>query len=156
MELQTGSKLGKKYIKAVYCHPACLTYMLNESESHSAVYDSLQTHGLSPRNSPGKNTGVGSLSLLQGIFPTQGSNPGLPHCRQILYQLSHKGSPLVWSLLDLSSTLAMEKPSYPLLIACSHSQRTQRVFWGLAGEENGQLLLWPQFPQNINIYMIYS
>ena len=38
-------------------------------------------------------TGVGSLSLLQGIFPTQGLNPGLPHCRQILYQLSHKRSP---------------------------------------------------------------
>ena len=36
---------------------------------------------------------VGSLSLLQGIFPTQGSNPGLPHCRRILYQLSHQGSP---------------------------------------------------------------
>ena len=43
-------------------------------------------------NSPGQNTGVASLSLLQGIFQTQGSNPGLPHCRQILYQLSHKGS----------------------------------------------------------------
>ena len=38
---------------------------------------------------------VGSLSLLQGIFPTQGSNPGLPHCRRILYQLSHKGSPRI-------------------------------------------------------------
>ena len=47
----------------------------------------------SPQNSLGQNTGVDSLSLLQGIFPTQGSNPGLPHCRQILYQLSHKGSP---------------------------------------------------------------
>ena len=46
----------------------------------------------SPWNSPGQNTGVSGLSLLQGIFPTQGSNPGLPHCRQILYQLSHKGS----------------------------------------------------------------
>ena len=44
-------------------------------------------------NSPGQNTGVGSLSLPQGIFPTQGSNPGSPHCRRILYQLSHKGSP---------------------------------------------------------------
>ena len=55
--------------------------------------NSLRPHGLySPRNSPGQNTGVGSLSLLQGIFPTQGSNPGFPHCRQILYQLSHKGS----------------------------------------------------------------
>ena len=57
--------------------------------------DSLWHHGLySPWKSPGQNTGVGSLSLLQGIFPTQGLNPGLPHCRQILYQLSHKGSPV--------------------------------------------------------------
>ena len=56
----------------------------------------------SPWNSPGQNTGVFcilfcileySLSLLQWIFPTQGSNPGLPHCRLILYQLNHKGSP---------------------------------------------------------------
>ena len=55
---------------------------------------SLQPHGLySLWNSPGKNTGLGSLSLLQGIFPTQGLNPGLPHCRRILYQLSHQGSP---------------------------------------------------------------
>ena len=48
---------------------------------------------------------VGSLSLLQGIFPTQGSNPGLPHCRQILYQLSHKGSPriLEWVVFPFSS-----------------------------------------------------
>ena len=51
----------------------------------------LWLHGqYSPWNSPGQNTGVGSLSLLQGIFPTQGSSPGLPHCRQILYQLSHE------------------------------------------------------------------
>ena len=48
-----------------------------------------------PWNSPGRNSGVGSLPLLQGIFPTQGSNPGLPHCRQILYQLNHKGSPRI-------------------------------------------------------------
>ena len=46
----------------------------------------------SPWNSLGQNTGVGSLSLLQGIFPTQGLNPGLLHCRWILYKLSHKGS----------------------------------------------------------------
>ena len=44
---------------------------------------------------PGKNTGVGCHALLRGIFPTQGSNPGLPHCRQILYHLSHQGRPLV-------------------------------------------------------------
>ena len=46
-----------------------------------------------PWNSPGENTGVGSLSLLQGIFPTQGSNPGLPHFRWIFHQLSYKGNP---------------------------------------------------------------
>ena len=66
----------------------------SESESHSVVSDSLQSHGLcSSWNSPGQNTRVSSLFLLQGIFPTQGSNPGLPHSRWILYQLSHKGSP---------------------------------------------------------------
>ena len=53
------------------------------------------SHGLcGPWDSPGQNTAVGSLSLLQGIFTTQGSNLVLPHCRRILYQLSHKGSPL--------------------------------------------------------------
>ena len=53
------------------------------------------TYIYSPWNSPGQNTGAGSLSLLQGSFPTQGSNPGIPHCRRILYQLSHRGSPLI-------------------------------------------------------------
>ena len=68
--------------------------------------NSLQANGLySPWNSPGQNTGVGSLSLLQGVFPTQGLNPGLPHCRQILYQLSHRGSPriLEWVAYPFSS-----------------------------------------------------
>ena len=46
-------------------------------------------------NSPGQNTGVGSLSLLQRIYPTQGCNSGLLHCRLSLYQLSHKGSPRI-------------------------------------------------------------
>ena len=56
---------------------------------------SLQPHGLyRPWNSPGQNTRVGSRSLLQGIFPTQGQNPSFPHCRRILYQLSHQGSPI--------------------------------------------------------------
>ena len=64
-----------------------------KKESHSVVSDSLRPHGLySPSNSPGQNTGVGSLSLIQGIFPTQGSNPGLPLCGWILYQLSHQRS----------------------------------------------------------------
>ena len=62
-------------------------------------YLTLQIHGLQPArllcpcDSPGKNTRVGCHALLQGIFPTQGSKPGLPQCRQIIYCLSHQGSP---------------------------------------------------------------
>ena len=78
--------------------PAGKPRPISESESHSVVSNSFRSHRLyRPWNSLGQNTGVGSLSLLQGIFPTQGSNTGgLPHCRQILYQLSHKGSPSVF------------------------------------------------------------
>ena len=73
--------------------------------------DSLQSHGLWPTrllcrwNSPSKNTGVGCHSLLQGNVPTQGLNPGLPHCRQILYHLSQQGSPrtLEWIVYPFSS-----------------------------------------------------
>ena len=94
--------------KSEYFHPFCSLVSLlalslssssmclsitSESEIHSIMSNSLWPHGLqSPWNSPGQNTGVGSLSLLLGIF--QGLNPGLLHCRQILYQLSHKGNPL--------------------------------------------------------------
>ena len=61
--------------------------------------NSLQPHGLQPIrplclwDSPGKNTQVGCHALPQSIFPTQGSNPDLLHCRQILYHLRHMGSP---------------------------------------------------------------
>ena len=51
------------------------------------------TRLLCPRDTPGKNTGVGCLSILQGICPTQGSNPGLLHCGRILYCLRHQGNP---------------------------------------------------------------
>ena len=72
----------------------------SESVTRSVVSNSLWPHGLLPHrllwpwDSSGKNTGVGRHSLLQGIFWTQGSNPGLPHCRQILYSLRHRGAPL--------------------------------------------------------------
>ena len=55
-----------------------------------------------PWDSPGKNTGMGSHALLQGIFPTQGTNPGFPHCRWILYHLSHEGSPWILGVGSLS------------------------------------------------------
>ena len=76
------------------------------SESISVLSDSLRPRGLySPWNFPGQNTGVSSLFLLQGIFPTQGSNPGLPHCKRIIYQLSHKRSPrkIEWVAYPFSS-----------------------------------------------------
>ena len=75
--------------------------LLVQSESQTRNHTSVLSYFLwhhgpySPWNSPGQNTRVGSLSLLQGIFPTQGSNPGLLHCRWILYQLSYKGSPRI-------------------------------------------------------------
>ena len=72
------------------------TAKVSESENCSVVSDSLWPHGLdSPWNSPGQNTGVDSCFLLQGLFPTHGSNPGFSHCRWILYQLSHKRSPRI-------------------------------------------------------------
>ena len=69
--------------------------------SRSVVSESLRLHGLQPAsllcpwNSPGKHTGMGYHSLLQRIFPTQGSNPGLLHCRQILYHLSHREAHII-------------------------------------------------------------
>ena len=82
----------------------------SESGSCSVMSNSLRPHGLySPWNSPGQNTGVGSLSLLQ-IFPTQGSNSGLPHCRKIFYQLSHKGSPRIWEWVAFPFSRGSSQP----------------------------------------------
>ena len=72
---------------------------IDRKRSRSAVSDPLQPHTLQPIrllclwDFPGKGTGVGCHFLLQGILPTQGLNLGLPHCRQMLYILSHQGSP---------------------------------------------------------------
>ena len=99
-----GDLLGPEIEPASLMSPALAggfsTTSINwESERKLKVPQScptLRPHVLySPWNSLGQDSGVGSLSLLQGIFPTQGSNPGLPHCRQILYQLNHKGSPRI-------------------------------------------------------------
>ena len=72
---------------------------LKQSESRSVVSDS---------------SGVGSRSLLQGIFPTQRSNPGLPHCKQIIYQLNHQGSPddLIQPQIGLRSSPRMHIASH--------------------------------------------
>ena len=89
----------KKKKKKTYIHQYSLAELLQKAESD--IFVSLHTANRLNEASighvslllqllPGQNTGVGSRSLLQGIFPTQGSNPGLPHCRRMLYQLSHR------------------------------------------------------------------
>ena len=80
-------------------------------------------------DSPGKNNGVGCLALLQGIFPTQGSNPGLPHCRRILYHLSHQGSPQdVKRLLNINLIWHICLTGLPL-------QETEEIRVGFLGQE---------------------
>ena len=89
--------LGSAVVVHVLSGPVVYGILIPQSESEncSVVFDSLQSHGLySPWNSPGQDTEVGSLSLLQGIFPIQGSNPGLSHCRQSL-PAEPPGKPLV-------------------------------------------------------------
>ena len=86
--------------------------------SCSVVSDSLIPHGLlsarllCPWNSPGKNTGVGGPALLQGIFPTQGLNPGLLHCRRILYYLSYQGSSFYLVIRYKCESWTIEKAEY--------------------------------------------
>ena len=69
----------------------CLVTQLNLTLCNPTDYSppGCSVHG----DSPGKNTGVGCHALLQGTFPTKGSNPDLPHCKRILYRLIHQGSP---------------------------------------------------------------
>ena len=95
------------WLEKIDCIWETRSFMIGSVQfSRSVMSDSFQPYKLySPWNSPGQNTGVGSLSLLQGIFPSQGSNPGILYCRRILYQLSHKGSPRIldWVVYPFSS-----------------------------------------------------
>ena len=85
--------------------------VISESESHSVVSSSLRPHGLySQWNSPDQNTGVGSLSFLQQIFPTQELNWSLLHCRWILYQLSQQESPRIWDWLAYPFSSRSSRP----------------------------------------------
>ena len=95
------------FLANILCHCPCL-FLLGSNYTVCVcmgvtlvMANSLQPHGLEPARPlcpwdfPSENTGVGCHSLLQGIFPTQGLNPGFPHCRQTPYHLSHQGSPLI-------------------------------------------------------------
>ena len=101
-------KVGKTLINNV-------SSSMKYDESHSVMSSSLRPHGInSPWNSPGQNAGVSNRSLLQGIFPTLGSNPRLLPCRQILYQLSHQGSPRILEWVAIPSLGDLPDPGIDL------------------------------------------
>ena len=98
--LSMGKELFKKYKNKTVCAMRHVDLSSLCAILSCSIVDSLQLLDCSPPgsihgDSPGKNTGVGCHALLQGIFPTQGSNPGLPHCRHVVYHLSHQGSPRI-------------------------------------------------------------
>ena len=107
------------------------------------ITDFLRPHELySPWNSPGQNTGVGSHCLLQGIFPTQGLNPGLPHCRQILYQLGHQGSPRILEWVAYPFSSRSSRPRNQTGVSCIAggfftvwATREARLRWGNVGKK---------------------
>ena len=117
----------------------CLNKLItlkSENESHSVMSGSLRLY--SPWNSPGRTTRVGSLSLLQGIFPMQGSNPGLPHWRQILYQLSHQGKPKNTGVgsLSLLHWIFLTQESNRGLLRC------RQILYQLSYQGNPTILKW--------------
>ena len=121
-----GTKQGRLLLRAFV--PDCCSQL-----TCAVVSDSWRPHGLWPTrlfcpwDSPWKNTGVGCHALLQGIFPTQGWNPHLPHCRWILYQLSHHGSPRI-----------LEWVPYPF----SRGSSQPRNWTGVSGTAGGFFTSW--------------
>ena len=82
-------------------------------------------------NSPGKNTGVGGHSLLQGIFPTQGSNPGLLHCRQILYYLSYQRSHYMLKVIKIMLVLLTTLSPCVRCITINHNMCFTMGYYGM-------------------------
>ena len=107
----TKKALSHSSMSSVFFSFLCPQCML----SLSVMSASLRPHGL---YSPGQNTGVGSLSLLQQIFPARGSNPGLLHCRWILYQLNHKGSPRILEWVAYPFSRGSSPPRDQTWVAC--------------------------------------
>ena len=113
--------LGIHYIIFLHTHTYILSWK-SESESCSVVSDSLWPHGLyCPWNYPGQNTGVGIRCLLQRIFLTQGLDPGfpgLPHCMQIPYQLSHQGNRRILEWIAYPFSSRSSQPRNPTGVSC--------------------------------------
>ena len=122
------SLLRKSYVSTCFCLPKEIWrgFLLSKKKrwKMKIAFSICFTAGITeaPRT-PSKESGTArqeywsSHSLLQGIFPTQGSNPGLPHCRRILYHLSHQGSPRI-----------LEWAAYPFSRGSSQPRNWTRVF----------------------------
>ena len=113
------SRVISKKLSDVYLLWTCCAVL-----SRSVVFSSLRLCGLfstrlhHPWDSPGKSIGVHCHSLLQGIFPTQGSNPGIPCCRQIFYQLSHQGSSWILEWVAFPFSWGSSRPRYWTGVSC--------------------------------------
>ena len=90
-----------------------------ENTDESVLVTQLCLTPCDPMNPPGKNTGVGCHALLQGVFPTQESNPGLPHCRWIIYQLSHQGSPRILEWVAYPFSRGSSRPRNQTGVSCT-------------------------------------
>ena len=138
-----------------HIHYCAMKY--SESERRSVVSNSLWPHGLySPWNSSGQNIAVSSLSLLQGIFPTQGSNPGLPHCRWILYHLRYQGSPRILEWVAYHFSRGSSQPRKWTRVSCIAGRfftnwamrEALKRSWNLRrnkSEKNDRVSMWKSF-----------
>ena len=129
---------------------------VGESESRSVVSDFWWPHGLhSPWNSPGQNIGEGSLPCLQEIVPTQGLNPGLLHCRWILYQLSHKGSPRILEWVGYPFSSGSSGPRNRTGVSCIAGRYFTN--WAIVGWmvilPKGKNLSQPPEPMNAALFV---
>ena len=131
LQIVLSRKISLNYLIYHYSRLYCFTYRVHKQWSCIIVLRpkmkvkvaqlclNLWPHGLySPWNSLGQNTGVRSFSLLQGIFPAQGSNPGLLHCRWIIYQLSHKGNPRILQWVAYPFSRGSSRPRNRTGVSC--------------------------------------
>ena len=119
--LRSGKKQKPASLKESYSVFFLQTVLCIAAQSCLTLYDPMvcsppgsSGHG----DSPGKNTGVGCLALLQGLFPTQGSNQGLLHCRLILYCLRHQGSPRILEWVASPFSRGSSQPRNRTGISC--------------------------------------
>ena len=146
----TTDRMDMTYIAFWFSIYTCMNYislLLYPCVLVAQLCPTLQPQGLSPArllcpwDFPGKNTGVGCHSLLQGIFPTQGSNSGLLHCGWILYQLSYQGSPRTLECVAYPFSRGTSWPRNQTGVSCIAglfftSRATQKKTYHLSNDPN--------------------